>query len=163
MKKRGIKTILLLAVTLLMVTGIDAMAQRGRGMDRRGGFEQVCPNIPDLTEQQRTQIMQLRTAHLREMQSFRDQIDVNRIGYRALMRGERTDMAAINANIEERNTIRTQMEKKQAAHLQSIRGLLTEEQRSWFDAAPRGGAGLRQAGPGMRQPVGPRPGRGLGR
>ena len=158
MNPEGIKKVLLLVLTMLMVTGIDAIAQRGRGMERMGGMEQVCPNIPNLTEEQRSQIMELRTAHLREMQTFRDQIDVNRAQYRALMRGDRTDMAAINANIDERTGIRNQMEKKRAEHHQTVRSLLTEEQRVWFDAAPRGGPGFRQVGPaggpgraGMRQ------------
>ena len=170
MESRGIKGVLLLALTLLMVTGMDAIAQRGRGMGRMGGLEQVCPNIPNLTEEQSRQIMDLRTAHLREMQAYRDQIDVNRTQYRALMRGDRADMAAINANIDERTSIRSRMEKKQAEHHQAIRSVLTEEQRVWFDAAPRGGPGFRQAGPGgwpgragMRQaaPYGGRGGRGF--
>jgi len=159
MESRGIKGVLLLALTLLMVTGMDAIAQRGRGMGRMGGLEQVCPNIPNLTEEQSRQIMDLRTAHLKEMQAYRDQIDVNRTRYRALMRGDRADMAAINANIDERTSIRNRMEKKQAEHHQAIRSVLTEEQRVWFDAAPRGGAG---PGAGMRQaaPYGGRGGRG---
>lgn len=149
MRTKGIKTGLFLAITLLIVTGMDAVAQRGRGMDRRGGMEQVCPGIPNLTEDQRSQIMELRTGHLSEMQSYRDQIDVNRAQYRALMRGGNTDMAAINANIDERASIRSQMQKKQASHRQSIRSLLDEDQRVWFDSAPGGGAGIGwQEGPG---------------
>lgn len=155
------------AILLLMATGTDAFSQRGRGMDRMGGMEQVCPSIPNLTDEQSQQITQLRTAHLKEMQSLRDQIDVNRAQYRQLMRGDRADMNAINANIDERSAIRTQMEKKQAAHHQSIRGLLTEEQRVWFDAAPRGpmgrGAGMRAApGRGEMRQAAPRGGRGGG-
>lgn len=166
MQTRGIKTTLLLAVMLLLVTGVDSLAQRGWGMDRRGGFEQVCPNIPNLTEEQRSQIMDLRTDHLSEMQSYRDQIDVNRAEYRALMRGDRTDLDAINSNIDERANIRSEMEKKQATHHQAIRDLLTEEQRTWFDAAPRAaagpGAGMRQAAPFGGRGAGMRaaPGRG---
>ena len=165
MLTRGIKTTLTLAIILLMATATDVFSQRGRGMDRRGGMEQVCPNIPNLTEEQQQQITDLRTAHLGEMQSLRDQIDVNRAQYRALMRGDRADMAAINANIDERSEIRNQMEKKQAEHHQAIRNVLTEEQRVWFDAVPRGFArpGARP-GPGMRQaaPYGGRGGRGAG-
>lgn len=153
------------AIILLMATATDAFAQRGRGLDRVGGLEQVCPNIPNLTEEQQQQITELRTAHLKEMQSKRDQIDVNRAQYRALMRGDRADMDAINANIDERTELRNQMEKTQAAHHQAIRNLLTEEQRVWFDAVPRGfsRAGARP-GPGMRQaaPYGGRGGRGAG-
>ena len=144
-----LKSVLLFAVALLMATGMDAFAQRGRGMAPRGGAGtgQVCLNIPGLTQDQSQQITQLRTRHLGEMQAYRDQIDINRIQYRSLIR-EGADMGAISSNIEERADIRTQMEKKQAEHHQSIRNILNEEQRAWFDAAPRGGVGFRQAGPG---------------
>ncbi len=149
MKRWNLKTFTLLAAVLLLASGIDAIAQRGRGMAPRGGagMGQVCFNIPNLTEDQLQQITELRTRHLGEMQDYRDQIDVNRIRYRSLIR-EGADMGAINSNIEERASIRTQMERKQAEHHQSIRNILTEEQRAWFDAAPRGGVGFRQAGPG---------------
>lgn len=153
MNTRVIKAGLVLAITLLMVTGLDALAQRGRGLNRMGGMEQVCPNIPNLTEEQSQQITELRTAHLKQMQTYRDQIDINRVQYRALMRGDRADMGAIDANIDERSSIRSLMEKQQAQHQQAIRSILTEEQRVWFDAAPGGvmrGAGLRQADPGGR-------------
>ncbi len=147
-----------MAVVLLMVTGADSLAQRGLGMDRRGGLQQVCPNIPNLTEDQSSQILDLRTSHLSEMQSYRDQIDVNRARYRVLMRADPADMGAINSNIDERANIRSQMQKKQAQHHQAIRNLLTEEQKVWFDSAPRGGAGFGRResagrGAGFRQGV----------
>lgn len=137
-----IKTVLFFVVALLMATGMDAFAQRGRGMAPRGGAGagQVCMNIPGLTEDQLQQIRELQTGHISEMQTYRDQIDINRIQYRSLMR-EGADMGAINSNIEERAAIRSQMEKKQAQHHQSVRNILTEDQRAWFDAAPRGGIG----------------------
>jgi Spy/CpxP family protein refolding chaperone len=142
------KTVLVFAVALILATGMDAFAQRGRGMAPRGGAGagQVCMNIPDLTEDQMQEITRLRTAHLGEMQSYRDQIDINRIQYRSLMR-EGADMGAINSNIEERAEIRTQMEKKQAEHHRSVRNILTEDQRALFDAAPRGGIGRTGSGP----------------
>jgi Spy/CpxP family protein refolding chaperone len=154
MKMWNIKMFMLLSA-LLMVTGFDAVAQRGQGLERRGGMQQVCPNIPGLTEEQSSEIMKLRTQHLVEMQSYRDMIDINRAQYRALMRAGAADMAAINSNIEERSGIRSQMEKKQAAHHQAIRSLLTEEQVIWFDAAPRGGPGMGQARPYGRGTRGP--------
>lgn len=151
MKTINLKAIAAMVIVLLVAGAMDVSGQRGRGFDRGWGMEQVCPNIPGLTEDQISQITGLRTSHLKEMQTYRDQIDINRVQYRALMRGDRADLAAINANIDERNSIRTRMEKKQAAHHQDIRNVLTEEQRVWFDAAPRGGqirgAGMRQAVP----------------
>ena len=157
MKKWNIYTIFLLTVTLLMATGADALAQRGRGIARQGTLNRssemgwVCPAIPGLTEEQREEMATLRTAHLKEMQKFRDQIDINRIRYRSMMREDNANMADINGNIEERSEIRTNMEKAHAAHLQEVRALLTEEQRVWFNSA-RGAAvrGMRQGVPGGR-------------
>jgi Spy/CpxP family protein refolding chaperone len=153
--KWNIKTIVLLSVTLLMATGIDALAQRGRGFDRGRGAGQACLNIPGLTDDQRDQMSELRTAHLREMQTFRGQIDINRAQYRALINEENASMTAINANIDERSALRNQMEKKQAEHHQAVRRLLTEEQRVYFDAFPRGARmGMVQQRPGGRGPDG---------
>jgi Spy/CpxP family protein refolding chaperone len=164
MKKWNFNTIILLSVALLMATGFDAFAQRGRGMarpgtpNRTGEIGWVCPAIPDLTEEQSGQITTLRTAHLKEMQSFRDQIDMNRIEYRAMMRADDANMADISANIEERSALRSSMEKAQASHIQEIRSLLNEEQKVWFDSSRR--MGSRQA---MNNPVpGGRGGRGAG-
>jgi Spy/CpxP family protein refolding chaperone len=159
MKQWNIKMFLLPVFILLMASSLDAVAQRGRGMGRMGGMQQVCPNIPNLTEEQRSEIMQLRTQHLSEMQSYRDQIDINRAQYRGLMRSGVSDMSAINSNIDEHERIRSQMAKKQADHLQTVRSHLTEEQRIWFDAAPRGGpaAGFGRGG-AFRQGAGMGPG-----
>jgi Spy/CpxP family protein refolding chaperone len=156
MTKWNIKTIVLLSVTLLMATGIDALAQRGRGFDRGRGAGQACMTIPGLTDDQRAQLSEMRTAHLREMQTFRGQIDINRAQYRALISEENASISAINANIDERTALRNQMEKKQAGHHQAIRSLLTEEQRVYFDAFPRGARmGMGQQRPGARGPAGP--------
>jgi Spy/CpxP family protein refolding chaperone len=164
MKKWNVKTIILLSVTLLMATGFDALAQRGRGMARQGAMNRssemgwVCPAIPNLTEEQNEQILELRTAHLKEMQTLRNQVDINRAQYRALMRTDDANMSAINANIDERSGIRNRMEKSQASHHQAVRNLLTEEQRVYFDSSRR--MGSRQA---MNTPVpGGRGGRGAG-
>jgi Spy/CpxP family protein refolding chaperone len=162
MKQWNIKLFLLPVFILLMASSLDAVAQRGRGMGRMGGMQQVCPNIPNLSDEQRSAIMQLRTQHISEMQTYRDQVDINRAQYRGLMRSAPADMSAINSNIDEHGRIRSQMAKKQAEHHLAVRSLLTEEQRIWFDAAPRGmgqgagfgpGAAFRQgAGPGFRGP-----------
>jgi Spy/CpxP family protein refolding chaperone len=147
------KTVLFFMVALIMATGMDAFGQRGRGMAPRGGAGsgQVCMNIPGLTEDQLEQIMNLRVSHIPEMQAYRDRIDINRIQYRSLVR-EGADMGAINSNIEERAAIRAEMEKRQAEHHRAVRNLLTDQQRAWFDSAPRGGVGRGPAtGPGSRE------------
>lgn len=150
------KSILLLAALFL---GVQLMqAQPARGMRERGtrmGYNQDCPGIPDLTEAQKEQIQKLRTAHLKEMQDFRNQVGENRARHRTLMTAAKADQKAIDANIDEYTKLRNQMMKKQAAHRQQIRNLLTDDQKVFFDN--RGMKGLQgegMRGRGMRGPGG---------
>ncbi len=164
MKNTDFTKLTIILVAFIMVTGIDAFAQRGRMMverrDERGVF--VCPYIPDLTEEQQSQINELRTAHLKEMTEFRNRINENRAQYRSLITGTPADRSDINANIDEYTETRNQMMKRQAAHRQEIRNVLTEEQRVYFDAragSRRGqammhrGAQRRSAGHPSRTPM----------
>ncbi len=138
-----------LAVTFLMLPVGEAFSQRGQNMSRQGtGISELCATIPNITEEQRSQLSQLRTEHQRKMHSFRDQVDANRTQHRELMKSENVDMGAINALQNERKTIRSQMEQKFQEHNQNVRSLLTEEQRAVFDSAEKGGIGL-----GVNQPA----------
>jgi Spy/CpxP family protein refolding chaperone len=158
MKTWNVKTVVILSLIFLMSAGFDVLAQAGRNIDRRviverretdrGIREGMRRDIPGLTEEQIKKMTDLRIAHLKEMQAFHGQIDINRAKYRALIRSDKADPSAINENIDEHTAIRNQMEKKQAAHLQAVRNLLTEEQRVYFDISR--GPGART---GMRQPV----------
>ncbi len=139
------------AAVFLMLPVNELFSQRGQNMGRMGGTGggQVCSTLPGITQEQRSQLNQLRTEHLREMQSFRDQIDTNRAKHRELMKCEDSDRSAIDALQNERNSIRQQMEQRFNEHNQNVRNILTEEQRAVFDSAERGGVGL-----GVNQPSG---------
>jgi len=141
------KSILLLAALFMGFQLLQAQPGRGK-MDRgpRMGYNQDCSIIPDLTEAQKEQIQKLRTAHLKVMQDFRNQVGENRARYRTLMTAAKADQKAIDANIDEYTKLRNQMMKKQAAHRQQIRNLLTDDQKVFFD-----NRGMKSAqGEGMR-------------
>lgn len=159
--KINIKRLTIILAALLIVSGMDAFAQRGRRMISRDYQGVVCPYIPDLTEEQQSRITELRTAHLKEMQEFRNKIDENRVQYRSLVTGDPANRSAINEKIDEFTVLKNQMMKKQANHRQEVRNILTEEQRVYFDSrtnarrgpAMRGGRMSRRFGHPSRAPM----------
>jgi hypothetical protein len=106
--KKTILTVLL--GTILMAT--QSFSQRG---NRSYYNNNDCQNIPNLTEEQQKEIQELRTGHLKEMQQLRAK---RRSTY----------------NMDEKNQIRNQMLEKQSNHRKDIRSLLSEEQKTFFDA-----------------------------
>ena len=179
MKTTG-KITTLLIVAILTISSANALAQRGRGMkgmsmpgERMQRFQQACTQmIPDLTEEQKTQIQELRVEQMKQMTTFRNQLMEKRARLRTLETQDKPDMNAINSVIEDMGEIRTNMQKNRAEHRQEVREILTDEQRVFYDnrmmhrrgkfSGRRGGAypghGMR---PGMRP--GMQPGRGLQR
>jgi Spy/CpxP family protein refolding chaperone len=128
---------------------------------------QVGPGISNLSEEQKTKISAMRTNHMKEMQQLKNLAAENRAHYRTLMSADKADMAAINKNIEEFGKLKVEMMKKNAAHQQDVRALLTDEQRLAFDMKKgkgmKGGrAGCQGMGPGKNGQMGPGQGRGKG-
>lgn len=153
MKANNTFTGIFMIATLILFSQ-SIFAQPGRGMMNRGqnfGPDHECRMIPDLTGDQQSQIQGLRTAQLKEMQGFRNQIGENRARYRTLMSADKSDQKTIEANIDEFTNLRNQMMKKQSAHQQAIRSLLTDEQKVLFDnRGMRGRQGAGMNGRGMR-------------
>ena len=89
--------------------------------------------ISGLSEDQKEKIQKLRISHLKDIQAINNQIGENRAHFKTLMTVENADMNAINKNIDEFGGLRSQLLKKQAAHIQDVRKLLSEEQRLKFD------------------------------
>ena len=162
----------LLIVALLTISSVTVLAQRGQGMmgkrmpgERMQRFQQPCTQmIPNLTDEQKTQIQELRVDQMKEMTSFRNDLMEKRARLRTLETKDNPEMSAINAVIEEMGDIRTNRHKASAQHRQQVREILTEEQRVIYDARMMhrqgkfsGHRGSHNRGPGMR------PGRALQR
>jgi Spy/CpxP family protein refolding chaperone len=131
---------------------------------------QAGPGISNLSEEQKTKISAMRTSHMKEMQQLKNLTAENRAHYNTLMSADKADMAAINKNIEEFGKLRVEMMKKQAAHQQDVRALLTDEQRLAFDM--KKGKGMKDGhgcegcngmrGDGKKHQMGPGHGKGRG-
>jgi len=147
--------ILLLAIALSTVSS-DLFAQRGQGkqMNREAGHEHFMgkqghgmhQRIPGITDEQQEKMKTLRTKHMKEMTTFRNNLDIKRAELKALQTADNADMKAINKKIDEMGSIKTQMAKKRAAHRQEVRSMLSDDQKVFFDAH----AGKHRKGKGHR-------------
>ncbi len=158
MKNTKIKTNLVLVAALLLSINLGVMAQQGNGRGNGSGFQNWnnCENIPDLTEDQQSQIKTLRTAHWKDMQNFRNELGEKRARMQTLRTADKVNMDEINDLIEEMGTIRTNKQKNSVAHHMDVRKLLTDDQKVYFDSH----SGNRGAGMGNK--CGFRQGRGNG-
>lgn len=169
MKTSGKITTILIAA-ILTISSATALAQRGQGMmgkampgERMQKFQQYRSRmIPDLTEQQKSQIQELRVDQMKQMTSFRNQLMEKRARLRTLQTQDNPDMNAINNAIEEMGEIRTNMHNARAEHRQEVRKLLNEEQQAFYDARMMHRHGKFSGRRGGQHPRGGmRPGRGF--
>jgi len=147
-------------VLVLLLLGFTSVSNAQRGaMQGRAGIQQGDMRIPDLTDEQREQIQQLRLEHREAVLPLQNELREKQARLQTLTTGEETDLAAANQVIEEIGALRTEMMKTRLEHRMSVRNLLTEEQRIVFDTARGPGRGFRGMGnkPRMRR-GGPRGG-----
>jgi Spy/CpxP family protein refolding chaperone len=86
-----------------------------------------------LTEDQKSKMADLRLALKKELLPLKNQLGEKQARMRTLETADKPDMGDINKLIDEIATIKANMAKKQAAHKQDIRKLLTDKQRIIFD------------------------------
>ena len=150
MKTKVIKS--LAAVLLIVLTlNVGVNAQPGQRMDNNGPrFEKMYNNLPNITDQQKTQLAELRTSQMQKMLDFKNQIGELQAKQKTLMSAKNADMGAINANIDAISQLKTQMMKERATHIQKVRSILTDEQRVIFDShkGNRGMKGMHGKGMG---------------
>ncbi len=170
MKAQRIFSFVLLASVILL--SVEVMAQRGaRGGMRqdarpqqralqderqqmRGQGIEYCTFIPDLTDEQIDAISDLRTEKLKKSTDHRNQMAELRARKRTLMTSDSPDMTKIDAIIDQMTDLRKAQLKSNARHHQQVRGLLTDEQKVYFDARGQRGRGNfdgRRGGRGMRR------------
>ena len=90
--------------------------------------------IPNLTDDQKTKIKDLRLNNIRETKVFRNQLGELKARERTLTTADKPDLKAIDSNIDEITKARGQILKAKAHFVQQVRALLTDEQRTIFDS-----------------------------
>ncbi|MCD4832307.1 MAG: Spy/CpxP family protein refolding chaperone [Bacteroidales bacterium] len=166
MKTQRIKKVTVLAIAVLMFAGSNLYAQRGRNYSTQGrgyGQGQICMMLPDLTEEQQNKIETYRLAHLKEMNTHRNQMNELRAKRQTLITSDNSDMKEINAIIDQMTSVHNKMLKTSAKHRQDVRSQLTDKQKVYFDSRPmRGQRNGRGAGYGRGNGRGYNQGAGYG-
>ena len=104
------------------------------GMKQNHDCMGITEQIPNLTEQQQSQIKTLRIAHMKKNMQLKNQIDVKKAELKVLQTADKPELNIINKKIDEKAALQTQMEKEKAAFKQKVRALLNDEQKVMFDA-----------------------------
>ncbi|MFC2151361.1 Spy/CpxP family protein refolding chaperone [Bacteroidota bacterium] len=144
MKTQRIKKTTVLAIILLMIVGTNLYAQHGRYHSERNrdfNRNQKCERIPNLTEDQENKIEALRLDHLKEVNTFKNQMNELGAKKQTLMTSDNSDLKEINAVIDKMTNLQNSMMKLKAKHHQDVRNLLTDEQKVYFDSRPMRGRG----------------------
>ena len=139
MKTKFFMAIAIAAVTTLMVNAQPKMMQPYSGQNPQTVRRVMRPEgftVPErnLDDQQREEIMKIRTEQLKERTQTRNLLNEKRAKLEVLQTADKPDMKEINKVIDEIAAVQAQEMKAQAASRQKIRSLLTDEQRAYYDA-----------------------------
>ena len=129
---------ILLMVAVLIGPTLHLVAQERRQMgDQRQRAETRQHrndfNMPDLTEEQKNQMKDLRFQMHKTLLPLQNQIGEYDAKMKTLTTAEQADMKAINKVIDNKTDVLAKMMKLKAENHQKIRAILTDEQRVMFD------------------------------
>ena len=160
MKKVNVNLKTLNAIILLFGISLGLMAQPQMRNRQFNSGECRALTIMNLTEDQETQIREIHLAGANEIQSMKDELQINKAKINALVKKDDPDMKEITSLVETNGKIRTEMRVKQIDNRLKVRALLTDEQKIIFDARGNMGKGrmgmanLRQGRMNCRMPYG---------
>lgn len=138
MKTLKLKTLIVTA-TILLLSVSSSFAQRGMGIranQNKGMYMQqnrFCVTALDLSDEQQTQIDELRLSHLKNMQTNRNKMNELRARKQTLMTSD-SELKEVNSVIDEMSVLHTKMMKVTAKHRKDVRSLLNDEQKIIFDS-----------------------------
>ncbi len=111
------------------------MLQKGNQSQRGGGPE---IRIPNLTDDQKTQINEIRTSGQKAALPVKNQLREKRAKLITLTTADKYDSKAVNSVVDDISKLEKTMMLFQIEHKQQIRSILTAEQRLVFDSAAGG-------------------------
>ncbi len=131
------RNLTIIAVLLFVTGSVFAQGNQGRkgnfdGQGQRNKTDRFM-NIPDLTDTQKTQIKDMRTANMKEMLPLRNSLREKQAHRNTISTGSNVNMADINKTIDEIGAIKITMAKKRATQRQNVRKILTDDQKVFFD------------------------------
>lgn len=127
MKQKSQISLYVLAVLMLFISSAT-FAQDKKVQDKRSDL-----HIPNLTDEQKTQIQEFRTKMHEESLPLMNLLNEKKAQLETLSTEKNADINKINAKIDEIGDLKNQLAKKRAAFRQNVRNILTDEQRIEYD------------------------------
>ncbi len=124
------KNLVITALFIFLAAGVFAQPGNMQQNKKGGG---MFMNIPDLTEAQKTQLKEMRTANMKEMMPLRNALKEKQAHLQTIQTADNPNMNEINTSIDEIGAIKIKMAKSHAAFRQEVRKILTDDQRIYFD------------------------------
>lgn len=117
----------------------------GKGFGSKGMKQgQQNNNWMNLSDEQKAKMQELRTAHMQESKSLRDEAEEVQLKQKHLMTSQNIDEKLIMANIDRLSGIQNKLAKMKVDHKMEVRKILTEDQLSLFLSHSGMGRGLGQ-------------------
>ena len=126
MKTINLKRIMLIAIFFIAIVG-TSFAQHGGNM----GENKKC--ALDLTEDQQAKVKDIKAKNQKVMLDLRNKLSEKEARLQTVSTGDKVDINAVYKAIDEIGAIEITIAKKRAETHQSIRKILTDEQRVSFD------------------------------
>lgn len=139
MKKTVLNRGMLIIMLLAIVGTVNVWAQRPAGQGAAGSPMELRMKrmLPDLTDEQMSQIKTLRIEMLKKVNPLKAQIKEKRAHIETLSLADQADMKAINKSIDELTQLQAQLMKIMAKFRQDVRAILTPDQRAVYDSRVR--------------------------
>ena len=137
------KTTIFLLLFMFSVGSLSALAQTEPNDADNRKDRKECKNshekhadIPDLTEEQKTQIKTIRDEFKTENHTTMSKLREKQQELRQLTSADSVNIEAVDSLIDEIGTLKTSIMKSKTNMDLEVRSLLTEDQRTYFDSRP---------------------------
>jgi len=127
---------LLLAIIFILGLSLSVMAQPNQRRDtpHQSMRAQSPLKLLDLSEEQKDQIKEIHLAFIKDVQANKDEVKINRAKINAQLHNDDPDMKEIVKLVEANGKLLTQIQVKSIEEKINVRLLLTDEQKTIFDA-----------------------------
>jgi len=117
----------------------DQMRKADTNPEKRAEFRKekrhdMMADIPNLTEEQKAEIMKIKAESRKNSEPQRKQVKEVRMKLNELKTAENPDQKQINEMIDKSAKMKAEMEKSKTASELKVRSILTPEQRKFVDA-----------------------------
>lgn len=141
MKINLVKLMTLLLITVTWSVSAQNRSNNGaKGTPQYKGFDYCKAEsaIPDLSDAQKEKIEQLRIKHLAEVKDLKNQMMEKKAHLKTLTDKANPDLKEIEKVLAEQQAIQKKLYMKGIEHRSAVRALLTDKQKAYWDALPRG-------------------------